>query len=302
MLLASAVCFAAVGPLAKALYSTGWSPGTVVLVRLIGAAVLLAVPAVLALRGSWPTVLERRWSLLGFGFVSVAGTQIFFFLSLSYLDVGIAILIEIMGAPIIVVLWVWIRHGVRPRAVTVAGMAIASLGLVAVLAPAETSLHPLGIVLALAAAACFASYFVFAAHQDGQIPPVALNALGMVIGALVTFVVTLTPVMPAALELADVMLAGAEQPWFMPAALLVLTTVGAYWLGAIGLRPVGATVGAFINLLEIPLAAILAWLLLSERLQPLQIVGAAVVMLGIVMVQAGEAPKEDAGGPKARAD
>ena len=108
--------------------------------------------------------------------------------------------------------------------------------------------------------------------------------------------------MPAALELADVMLAGAEQPWFMPAALLVLTTVGAYWLGAIGLRPVGATVGAFINLLEIPLAAILAWLLLSERLQPLQIVGAAVVMLGIVMVQAGEAPKEDAGGPKARAD
>ena len=49
----SSAIFGLSGSFAKALLETGWTPGAAVTARLTGAALILAIPAVPALRGRW---------------------------------------------------------------------------------------------------------------------------------------------------------------------------------------------------------------------------------------------------------
>ncbi|HLR43794.1 MAG TPA: EamA family transporter, partial [Brevibacterium sp.] len=51
LVLLSAFFFAASGPYAKAMYASGWSPGAVVLLRLLGSALVLLVPTLMSMRG-----------------------------------------------------------------------------------------------------------------------------------------------------------------------------------------------------------------------------------------------------------
>ncbi|MCW2822013.1 MAG: putative permease, superfamily, partial [Marmoricola sp.] len=58
--LLSAATFATSGPFAKSLLDTDWTPGAVVFLRIAGAAMVLAVPAVRALAGRWH-LLRHGW-------------------------------------------------------------------------------------------------------------------------------------------------------------------------------------------------------------------------------------------------
>src|SRR5699024_6831062 len=132
-MLASAFFFAVSGPVAKALYEIGWTPGSVVLTRLTGAALILLVPTLIALRGRWGEV-RRNWKPIAvYVVVSMAGVQAFFFLAVEHLSVAVAVLLEVMGAPLIVVFWLWARTRQRPSAVTGIGVVISLIGVVLVL-------------------------------------------------------------------------------------------------------------------------------------------------------------------------
>jgi drug/metabolite transporter (DMT)-like permease len=68
------------------------------------------------------------------------------------------------------------------------------------------------------------------------------------------------------------------------AALVLVTTVGGFGLYTLGLRGLNASTAAIVGLAEIPFAAILAYILLGERLTVAQIVGAALVAAGVVII------------------
>src|SRR5215207_821416 len=68
----TAAAFGTSGPFAKALLTTGWSSGAIVLLRVGIAALLLAVPAILACRGRWGIVRANLPVILVFGLVAVA--------------------------------------------------------------------------------------------------------------------------------------------------------------------------------------------------------------------------------------
>src|SRR5690348_3837345 len=74
--LASAATFGSSGPFAKSLLVEGWSSGAIVLLRVTGASLVLAVPTVLALRGRWSLVREHLTTVLAYGAVAVAGCQV----------------------------------------------------------------------------------------------------------------------------------------------------------------------------------------------------------------------------------
>jgi len=67
-----------------------------------------------------------------YGLVAVGACQLFFFRALASLDVGVALLLEYFGI-LMVVLWLWLRDGQRPRARTIAGSVFAIAGLILVL-------------------------------------------------------------------------------------------------------------------------------------------------------------------------
>ena len=284
----SAFFFAVSGPVAKALYEIGWTPGSVVFIRLSGAAALILVPSLVALRGRWDEV-RRNWrTLLAYGVVGMAGVQAFFFLAVEHLSVAVAVLLEVMGAPLIVVLWLWARTRKPPSAVTGVGVAISLIGVVLVLDFDDSSLNWIGVLMAVAAAACFAFYFLIAANQAIALPPIVFTGLGMSVGTLAVLLVNISGLMPARFVTAEVEFAGMGMSWMMPALLLVVFTVGAYVCGFLGLRYLGAPVGSFVNLAEVPFSAIAAWVLLGEMLTQQQFTGGGILVAGVALVKWGD--------------
>ena len=98
----SAMSFGLSGSLAKGLLDTGWTAGAAVTVRVLVAAAVLAVPAVLSLRGRWGLLRRNAGLVAVYGMVAVAGCQLAYFNAVVHMQVGVALLIE-YTAPVAVI-------------------------------------------------------------------------------------------------------------------------------------------------------------------------------------------------------
>src|SRR3954466_6278367 len=211
--IASATAFGLSGSLARGLLDAGWSAGAVVVVRLSLGALVVAPLAVRALRGRWGALREHAGFILFFGALPVAGAQFGYFSAVQRMDVGPALLIE-YTAPAAVVAWLWLRHGERPRTLTVAGAALAALGLVLVLdILSGAGLAPLGVFWALFAMVAAAPYFVLAAKERPDLPPVALAGAGLTAGALVLGALGIVGLLPMDATTAPPSPAAGAGPW-----------------------------------------------------------------------------------------
>jgi threonine/homoserine efflux transporter RhtA len=144
----SAATFGTSGAFATSLIDAGWTPGAAVTARVVAAALSLTVPALLQLRGRWRQVRRSGGRIAAYGLVAIAGCQLFFFNAVEHLSVGVALLLEYLGT-VLVVGWLWLRHGHRPRRLTVAGGALAVIGLVLVLdLTGSHRLDPVGVAWA----------------------------------------------------------------------------------------------------------------------------------------------------------
>ncbi|SLN00483.1 EamA family transporter [Brevibacterium yomogidense] len=291
LVLLSAFFFAASGPYAKAMYASGWSPGAVVLLRLLGCALVLLIPTIISLRGRWREVVRGWRTVVSYGVVSMAGVQLLYFLAVEHLAVAVALLLE-MTAPLLIVFWLWATTRIRPATVTFIGMAVSLVGLVLVLDPGGSELSLAGIVFALGAAVCLASYFMVSAKVEVDVPPVALTGLGMLVGTLVVAGLVLLGVLSADFSTAEVTLGASPFSWVVPILIIVFTTVGAYVCGILGLRMVGATVGSFVNLTEVPFSVIVAWLVVAELPSVIQMYGGIGIVVGVVFIKWGEVRQE----------
>lgn len=284
----SAATFATSGPFAKALLEVGWSSGAVVLLRVGGAALLLLPAVVLALRGRWHLVRENLRPIAVYGLVAIAACQVSYFYAVQRLEVGVALLLEYLGV-VLIVLWVWWRTRRPPVPLTLAGIALSVAGLVLVLDLGGTSrLDLVGVFWGLLAALGLAVYFVTAA-EESPLPPVALAGLGMVVGAGALGLLGAVGVVPLEASAQDIVLAGTALPWWSAIAELALVAAAAaYLLGIVAARRLGSTTSGFIGLTEVLFAVAWAALLLGEVPGPVQAVGGAIVLAGVVAVRVGE--------------
>jgi drug/metabolite transporter (DMT)-like permease len=182
--LLSAATFSTSGSFARSLTAAGWTPAAAVAARIIAATVILAVPTLIALRGKWASLRRNLPMVAVYGLVAVAGCQVFFFNAVQTLSVGVALLLEYLGL-VLVVCWMWLRHGQRPRRLTVAGSVLALLGLGFVLdLTGDSHLDPVGVLWGLGAALGLAAYFVISGRSDADLPAVAMATGGLGIGAV----------------------------------------------------------------------------------------------------------------------
>ena len=295
--LASAASFGLSGALARGLIDAGWSPGAVVLARIAIGALVLAPFAVRALRGRWGVLRRNARRVLLYGAVPVAATQFAYFSAVAAMDVAPALLIE-YTAPAVIVVWLWLRQGERPRALTLAGAGIAAIGLVLVLdllSGADLALG--GVLWALAAMFGAATYFVMSADTRTGVPPLALAGGGLAVGAAGLALVGLAGVLPMHATTAAPAYAGGTVPWWLPfIALGVVTAAVAYTTGIEAGRRLGSRLASFLALLEVVAAVTFAWLLLDQLPGVLQLVGGVFIVAGVIVVKIGEGP------PRARSD
>lgn len=293
---AAAASFGSSGPFAKALLVEGWSSGAIVLLRVGIAALLLAVPTVVALRGRWWLVRRNALPVLAYGAMAVAGCQVAYFYAVQRLTVGVALLLEYLGV-VLVVLFVWARSRTAPPRLTLVGVGVAILGLALVLDLTSQARPDLvGVLWGLLAAVGLATYFVIAAEDTG-LPPVALAGLGLGSGALALGFFGAVGVIPLTFATGPVQVAGADLPWWVAIGeLAVVAAAAAYLIGVMAARILGSTVASFVGLTEVLFAVLFAWLLLGELPGVMQLVGGLLIVLGVVAVRLGELRRARAAG------
>src|SRR5919198_2138120 len=285
----SAATFGTSGSFASALIAGGWTPGAAVTARIGIAALILTVPAVLQLRGRWALLRRNLSTVVGYGMFAVAVAQLCFFNAVEHLSVGVALLLEYSGT-LLVVAWVWLRHGQQPRRLTVAGAALAIIGLVLVLdLTGAQHVDVVGILWGLAAATGLAVYFVVSSHTGNPLPPIAMAWGGLSVGALVLLVAGAVGVLELDATTADADFGGHRVSWVLPVVgLSLVAAVIAYAAGIGAARRLGARLASFVGLAEVLFAVLFSWALLGQAPSALQAVGGVVGLAGIALVKADE--------------
>jgi drug/metabolite transporter (DMT)-like permease len=286
----SAATFGTSGSFATSLLRAGWTPGAAVTARIVIAAVVLTVPALLQLRGRRQQLRRHARSITAYGVVAVAAAQICYFSAVQRLSVAVALLLEYCGI-LLVMAWLWVRHGRRPGRLAVAGAITALAGLAGVLDLAgHHHLDPVGLLWACGAAVGLAVYFVMAARDDDDtLPPLVVAWGGLATGGVVMVAAALVGAVPIRAPRTTVVLAHANVSWLVPVAgLSLVAAVIAYVAGIAAARVLGATLASFLGLTEVLFAVVFAWLLLGESLTGVQLVGGVFVVAGIALVRLQE--------------
>ncbi|MEA2483024.1 MAG: hypothetical protein QOC55_971 [Thermoleophilaceae bacterium] len=285
----SAASFGLSGALARGLLDTGWSPGAVSLARIAIAAAVVSPFGALALRGRWSLLVRNARSLVFYGLVAVAMPQFSYFSAVAHMQVAPALLIE-FTAPAAVVVWLWLRRGEPPSRITLSGALLAALGLVLVLdLVSDADLSLVGAAWALVAMVGCATYFVTSADEGTGLPPIALASGGMVVAAVALAVLGLVGLLPMRAQTAPVELAGAAVAWWVPIVLLgVVTAAVSYVAGIAAIRRLGSRLASFVALLEVLSGVVWAWVLLGELPRAIQLLGAVLILAGVVAVKLGE--------------
>lgn len=288
--LLSAASFGTSGTFGSALIGSGWSPAAAVIARISIAALALTVPALVQLRGRWALLRRWAWKTTGFGLIGVAACQVCYFNAIQRMPVGVALLLEYMGV-VLIVGWLWVRRGQRPRPLTVAGGIGALSGLALMLdLSGPGGISPIGVVWGLLAAVSLAVYFFMSASVDAEpLPPVVMTWGGMIVGAAALGAAGLTGALPLTFAGGDVTLFGHQVSWLVSVlGLSLLAAAFAYVTGIGAARRLGAKLGSFVAMAEILFAVVFAWVLLHQTPSGTQFLGGALILIGVVLVRLDE--------------
>lgn len=295
----AAFAFGMSGGWARGLIDAGWTPGAAVTARVWIAALVLLIPTIVSLRGRWGVLRKNAALVAAYGLLAVTATQLCYFQAVAVMDVGLALLIE-YTAPIAVILWLWLRRGERPTRRSVIGAAIAFVGLVLMLdIVTGAEVNVAGILWALAAMVGAATYFLLSAKADTGMPPIALAGGGLLLGAVALTVAGLVGILPMAWTTDDIAYRFGTVPWFVPVlAIGLIATALAYVLGIASTRMLGSRLASFIALSEVVASLLFGWLLLGQSPDLLQALGAALVLVGVIVVKLGEPRSTALGEPE----
>jgi drug/metabolite transporter (DMT)-like permease len=267
----------------------GWSSAAAVSARILLAAAVLAPAAVAQLQGRWH-LLRRNASLVGvYGLLAVAACQLAFFNAVERMPVGVALLVEYMS-PVAVIGWLWFTRGQRPGSRTIGGAALAVIGLALVLdLVSGAHVDGIGVVWAFGAMVGVTAYFLISAREDEGLPPTVLAAAGLATGGAVLLLLGVTGVLPFAATTDAVHFGSVTLPWWLPLlGLGVVTAALAYVTGIAATRRLGSRLASFVALTEVLAALGFAWVLLGQAPRPVQLLGGALVLAGVVIVKSGE--------------
>jgi drug/metabolite transporter (DMT)-like permease len=286
----ASLLFAVNGTVSKIALQSGLSTTRLVELRSLGSAVVLVLAVLLVVPRAR---LPRRSELLGpavLGVVGMAMVQWLYFVAISRLPVGVALLVE-YTAPLLVALWARfvLREQVRARVWWALAACLSGLALVAQVGRG-VSLDVIGFAAAAGAAVSLATYYLLGARLVRRRDPLSTQAWSMVFAA--AFWVVLQPlwtfdarVLGRVVPLPGVLDGGVVQLWALVAWIVVLGTVVPYVLVLAGVARLGAARTGLLGMVEPVGAAATAWAVLGESMTPLQLVGGTVVLAGVAMAE-----------------
>ena len=271
---ASAITFSAKGIFAKLLYRYGIDPVTLLALRfamsmpLFWAAVLFFPSE----RVSWRDIFFVGLSgLLGLYLAALAD-----FYGLLYIDASLERVI-LYAYPAFVVVWttLFFKEPMTRRKLFSLGLTYLGLALVMKLFQGVERAQMIGAVLVLFSAVIYSLSYIFTEVFSRKVSGVKMSAYATTAAAF-AFLGTWggkTGTLPTE--------TGA---WWLLAALAVVSTFVPVLTINLGIKRIGASraaIGSFIGPVS---TAVLAWAVLGESLEPVQLAGMALVMAGVLVV------------------
>lgn len=211
--------------------------------------------------------------------------QAAFLSSVARTGAALATVIALGTAPAATGLCAWWATGERTGSAWLASTVAAVAGCSLLLAPGNSQVDPLGLLLAVTAGTCYGLYTVFAKKLVAAAPAdhvPALSALSLLVGSL--------PLLPSVVMDTNPLRQGTTLA--LIAWLGAATTAVAYWLFTTGLSGVRATTAGTLSLAEPLAAALIGALVLHEHLPPSAWAGCALILAGMVAACLPQSPRD----------
>jgi drug/metabolite transporter (DMT)-like permease len=276
----SAFLFAAGGNAVKALFRLGYSPLALAQLRIWWAFAWLFV-ILLAVRPALLRVNRRELpALTVFGTIGLAGVQLSYYLTIARINIAIALLVQYLGLVAVTAFERYHRRQAVPAQVwgALAMVLAGAFFAVGAYQPALLRVNLPGVMLGLVAAGFFAFYVLRASTLARRLNAWTLLLYGFGAGSLLwaAFDVVSGTALPADWRI-----------WVVMGLVGLIGTLLAHGLFVWALRTIRPSSAGIVAAAEPVFAGLIAFLVLGDRLEPLQVFGAAVIVAGIIAVQAG---------------
>ena len=290
--LGAALLFAINGTVSKTLLLAGVEATVLSQVRATFAFLILLAVVAVTNRGALRLRRDELPLLVVYGVLGVALTQYLYFASIERLPIGITLLIE-FTAPLVIAVWFRVVWHHPTKRVVWAALVLALFGL-AIVAQVWNgpTLDPVGVVFAIGAMLALVVYYLSAdlqVRRPAPRDPVSLTMWGM--GAATLFWAIVSPpwTIPLGALGGSIAVLGDGGP-VLPAGVLagwmvVLGTVVPFSLVIVSMQHLRASQASVVGMTEPILATAIAWLVLGETLTPLQVGGAALVLVSVLIAE-----------------
>lgn len=265
------------------------SPSQLTLLRTLVTVIITGIILLITDRAAFRLTRRQVVQMVVLGIAGVAMLQQFYALAVSRIDVGIALLFEYLAVPAVALIsLVFFKERVRRRIWFSIGLVIAGLAVVAQVW--NSTLDPVGVIYASIAAVAYIVYFML-----GERSLSSMSVMGMVFWAMLVSTVfwgifsawwnidVAKLVEPISLEgnLSQVIV-----PFWIPLAwALLVGSFVSFILSFVSIKHLKSTSAGIVASSEVLFAFVVAWLWLNETLTVVQLLGAVIVAIGIVLAQ-----------------
>jgi drug/metabolite transporter (DMT)-like permease len=287
--LLASVLFGANGSVTKVLVQAGLQPAQLTLFRVLATAVLAGAVLLATDRRAFRVSGRQLGTLAVLGIAGVAMLQYTYAVALGLLPVGITLLIEYMAVLLVALVAFFVfKEKVRARLWMAIGFVLVGLAIVARIWASD--LDPFGVLMATEAAVTLTIYFVIGEREVGKSSPMAVAFWTMGFATVFWLVFsawwTIDPAIFGRTHSLGGTLAAVVVPLWVPLLwTMLLGSFAPFFLSLLALKHLSATAAGIVATSEVIFAFLVAWLWLGEGLEAVQLVGAAVVLVGIILAQ-----------------
>jgi drug/metabolite transporter (DMT)-like permease len=290
MVATAATLFAVNGSVSKVVLGSGLSSLELAQIRNTAAAILFLAFLVVVAPARLRVGRRELLFLVAFGIVGIALVQWLYFVAIEHLPVGVALLIE-FTAPLFVALFARFvyREHVRRRIWVSVALCLTGLTLVVELW-SGVAFSTVGVTAAFGGALALSAYLLMAERERKHRDAASLSFYGFLFASLLWAVVQPLWNFPWGVLDDDVSLQGnlseySAPMWVLVAFIVVVGTMVTFSLLMGSLRHVSATRASIVGTLEPVVATVIAWAWLGESFGPMQLVGGAIVIAGILVAE-----------------
>ncbi len=287
--LLAALLFGANGSVTKVVLDSGLSPAQATQFRTLGTALIAGALLVVLDRRAFRLPLRQIGVMAILGIGGVALLQVTYAYAVQLLPVGIALLFEYLAVLVVALIAYFVfKEPVRARLWIAIACVLA--GLVVVAQIWSSRLDGFGVLMALAAAATLSLYFLVGERQVAATSPLAVafwtTGFAALFWAFFSGWWSIDPgILVSSVSLTGNLEAVVLPFWAVLGWLIVLGSFLPFLLSFAAIGRLRATAAGVVASSEVIFAFVVAWLWLGEELSVTQLIGAAVVLVGIVLAQ-----------------